>query len=61
MIGYGGCGKSYVKKLINQAIMRHIDTKLALQNNITPAECLNPSTFVLMSSFFGKVPFRMRG
>ena len=61
MIGPGGCGKSYVIKLINQAIMRHIDTKLALQNNITPAECLNPPTFVLMSSFLGKVAFRMRG
>ena len=61
MKGPGVCGKSYVIKLINEAILRPIDKQLEIQNNITPAECLNQPTFVLMSSFLGKVAFRIYG
>ena len=46
MIGSGGCINESVIKLINEAILRLIDTPLEIQNNITPAECLNPPTFV---------------
>ena len=55
--GAGGCGKSYVIKLINQATLRMIDK---ISANKQDAGVQRP-TYVLMSSFLGKVAFRMRG
>ena len=63
IIGPGGCGKSYVIKLINQAVLRLIDNKITHQDidNDNAEEPQQKPTYVLMASFLGKVAFRLRG
>jgi putative transposon-encoded protein len=61
IIGPGGCGKSYVIKLINQAVLRLIDNKLSQQDLVNSDDPQQKPTYVLMASFLGKVAFRLRG